>query len=277
MSEATKAAVRRWWDEGLNKHNLNLADELMDPEYVLHDPTLGDVKGPENFKQFVAGFFRAFPDAHCAVEAVTAAGDEFTVRWTFGGTHQGEFMGIAPTGRQIAGIGAVAMGRVRDGKHVEAWQVVDFLTLMRQLGAAPEPVETNKALVRRYLDTLLNGHDWAVMYDILAEHFVFHAPSLPEVRTAEALRQLHLALNAGFPDLHFTLLDLTAEGDRVSFRWEASGTHEGEYLGAAPTGRFLRWGGIDTVRIAGGRIVEEWCEIDSFGFFRQLGGVPQVG
>jgi predicted ester cyclase len=76
----------------------------------------------------------AFPDIHFTVEDLIAEDDKVVVRVTFRGTHQGIFMGIAPTGRQVTGIG-VELARLADGKIVEeGWHCYDLLHLLEQLG-----------------------------------------------------------------------------------------------------------------------------------------------
>ena len=81
------------------------------------------------------------------------------------------------------------------------------------------------------------------------------------------------ALRAGFPDVRHTIEDVVASGDFVVIRFQAEGTHDGEFQGLAPTGRHARWSGINMFRIECGRIAEEWSEVDGLGRLRQLGAV----
>ena len=277
MPEPIETIARRWWDEGLNKHNVALADELMDAEYILHDATFGDIKGRDAFKQFVNGLFLALPDAQYRIEDVVTAGDKCAVRYTFSGTQHGEIMSIAPTGRRVTDVSAIAMVRILGGRHVEAWQVFDFLGMLRQLGAAPESTEANKAVARRYVDEFLNKADWSVADEIFAEDYVCHGPHLPEVHGPEAMKEFHMALRASVPDVRFAVIDLLAEGDKVAMHWQETGTMMGEWMGIAPTGKSYRVTGIDTLRLAGGKIVEEHAEIDFLGFLEQIGVVTLPG
>jgi predicted SnoaL-like aldol condensation-catalyzing enzyme len=108
MSEQeNKTVSRRVAEEIFNEGNLDLADELYTPEYVLHDPSLPeDLHGPEGLKQYAAMNLGAFPDARVTVEDQIAEGDMVATRWTATGTHTGELLGIPPTGRrsEISGI-----------------------------------------------------------------------------------------------------------------------------------------------------------------------------
>lgn len=134
MSEQNKAAIRRWLEEAANKGNLAVLDELLAPSYVYHGPGM-ELHGPEALKQLVAAFRAAFPDLHAAIDDMVTEGDKVVTRWTATGTHRGEFMGIAPTGRRMS-LPIIVITRFEAGKAVEDWEVYDGLGLMQQLGAA---------------------------------------------------------------------------------------------------------------------------------------------
>jgi len=135
--EENKAIVRRCYEE-LNKKNLGIGDELFAANYVNHQPGGGEVHGPEELKQLLTGFFTAFPDLRFTVEDLVAEGDKVVARWTSQGTHKGEFMGIAATGKQGATTG-IAIFRIVGGKVVEEWAEMDMLGMMQQLGVIPTP------------------------------------------------------------------------------------------------------------------------------------------
>lgn len=107
----------------------------MTPTATIHEPPAGDVAG---MKAFDATFRAAFPDWHSTPEELVAEGDVVAERWTGRGTHRGEFQGIAPTGRQVA-VPGVVFYRLRDGQIVEFRGSFDTLSMLQQLGAAPEP------------------------------------------------------------------------------------------------------------------------------------------
>jgi steroid delta-isomerase-like uncharacterized protein len=135
VSEANKAIFRRYFEEVLNAGNLEVVDELIARTYVSHYPTGYDFGGgPKGVKQIVTAVRAGFPDVHFTVEDVLAEGDKVVGRWTFRGTHQGDFMGILPTGRKVSVMG-IAIYRIARGKIIEAWVAWDSLGLMQQLGA----------------------------------------------------------------------------------------------------------------------------------------------
>ena len=130
-----KAISRRSTEEIWNQGNLASVDELMDTDYVHHDPSVPQpVKGVEAFKQFVTMYRSAFPDLHFTVEDEIAEGDKVVTRWSSRGTHQGDLQGIAATGKQTNSSGII-ISRVSGGKFVESWSYWDNLGLLRQLGA----------------------------------------------------------------------------------------------------------------------------------------------
>lgn len=128
-----KVLVQRYIEEVWNKGNLNIIDELTSSGYVrfiaLPDVTLNS----EGQKKRIAAFRTAFPDVHVTIEDMTAEKDKVTVRVSIRGTHQQQFQGIEPTGRQIL-ITAIDIVRIADGRIVEHWGVTDQLSLLQQLG-----------------------------------------------------------------------------------------------------------------------------------------------
>jgi steroid delta-isomerase-like uncharacterized protein len=139
MSEANKAVVRRFIEEVWNDGNLDAIDELISEDHIDHDPGReGTPPGREGMRAFVQMYRAAYPDAHIELGEMVAEGDLVAGNWTATGTHQGELMGIAPTGRSI-NISGMGMDRVHDGQIVESWGNYDALGMLAQLGALPAP------------------------------------------------------------------------------------------------------------------------------------------
>jgi steroid delta-isomerase-like uncharacterized protein len=139
MSEENKAIVRRFIEEVWNNGNLDVIDELVSEDHVDHDPGReGTPGGREGMRAFVQMYRSAYPDTHIEFGEIIAEGDLVAGNWTATGTHQGELMGIAPTGRSIK-ITGMGMDRVRDGQIVESWGNYDSLGMLAQLGAIPAP------------------------------------------------------------------------------------------------------------------------------------------
>ena len=90
------------------------------------------------YKQLAAQHLRAFADGWCKVDDAIAEGDRVALRFGWGGTHRGEYLGIAPTGKQVT-VSGVCIKRMAGGKVVEEWTYVDVMGMMQQLGVAPPP------------------------------------------------------------------------------------------------------------------------------------------
>jgi steroid delta-isomerase-like uncharacterized protein len=139
MSEDNKAVVRRFIEEVWNNGNLDAIDELISEDHVDHDPAQADSPGGrEGVRAFVQMYRTAYPDTHIELGEMVAEGDLVAGSWTATGTHQGELMGIAPTGRSIT-VSGMGRDRIRDGRIVESWANYDALGMLAQLGAIPAP------------------------------------------------------------------------------------------------------------------------------------------
>jgi predicted ester cyclase len=139
--------------------------------------------------------------------------------------------------------------------------------------------EQNKALADRFhMDIFQNGN-LAVADEILSNDFAWHGGMGPPggQRGPEGTKQVATALIAAFPDRQITHDDTIAEGDKVLIRWSMAGTHKGDLMGIAPTGKRVTVTGFDHFRISGGKIVEMWQEVDQLGMMQQLGVIPAPG
>jgi steroid delta-isomerase-like uncharacterized protein len=136
MSEENKALIRHVWDEIFNKKNLEAVDEYFAEDAVIGFAPPGIPPDREYFKESIGPYLAAFPDLQVALEDQIAEGDKVASRFSVSGTHQGEFAGLAASGKEVDYTG-VNFIEVRDGKIVEVWGASDQLRLMRQIGAIP--------------------------------------------------------------------------------------------------------------------------------------------
>jgi predicted ester cyclase len=126
--------------------------------------------------------------------------------------------------------------------------------------------QENKDLVRREQEVL-----WNHTGDLDAAEELFAAGE------AEAAKQEAANFRQGFPDVVSTIEDLIAEGDKVVARWRSRATHQGDYMGIAPTGNRIEFTGISVYRIEEGKIAQSWNIEDQFGLLRQIGAFPEPG
>jgi steroid delta-isomerase-like uncharacterized protein len=135
--ERVRAIMGRYYEEIWNQGRLEVCDQLIAPDYVNHSaPLPGLPAGPGGLKQIVAAVRRAFPDLHYTIEDLVVGGEKAALRTTMRGTHQGAFLGVAPTGRQVE-VQELQIEHLRDGQIVAHWHLIDEQGLQRQLGVLP--------------------------------------------------------------------------------------------------------------------------------------------
>ena len=131
--EDNKKGQTRIWEEVFNRGNFDVIPELIAPEYTFHNPLGIQAEGPEGFRQMAAMLRTAMPDVHATVKEIFGEGDLVANRVNLTGTFQHEMMGMAPTGRKLD-ITSIIITQWRDGREIEAWEAVDTLGFMQQLG-----------------------------------------------------------------------------------------------------------------------------------------------
>ncbi len=132
-AESNKELVTRFWRELRSIDDLGLMDELYDPKVQYHGAGGDELNGVEELREYVAGYYRAFPDMTVVAKTVFAEDDWVASRWEGTGTHKGELQGIAATNKKVT-ISAATIQRFEDGKVVEEWEYPDLMSLMAQLG-----------------------------------------------------------------------------------------------------------------------------------------------
>lgn len=131
----------------------------------------------------------------------------------------------------------------------------------------------NKQAIRRLYAEVVDRADFALADELIAADYRCYFPGSAPPMDREGLKRFITAFHAAFPDGHHALDDLIAEGDRVVARATARGTHRGEFLGIAPTGKTISLSIISIYRFKDGRIVEERGEGDLFGTLTHLGAI----
>lgn len=140
--EENKEIVRRLsavWDG-----DLDVVDELVAEDFTNHNPLVPDAPpGPEGFKRNVSTLRAAFPDIEFVTEDAVAEGDRVVIRAVGRGTHEGELMGIEPTGREVT-LSTIVIFRIEDGQIAERWAQSDTMVMLRQMGALPDPADRSE-------------------------------------------------------------------------------------------------------------------------------------
>ena len=141
-AQENKANVRRLLEEPWSG-NYEVIDELVDENYIGYDPSSPEpLRGPDGVKEFVSMYRAGYSDARITVDDQLAEGDKVATRWTGQGTHDGELMGIPPTGKQVKVTG-LTISRLANGKVVEEWTTWDTLGMLQKLGVVPQMAEAH--------------------------------------------------------------------------------------------------------------------------------------
>jgi len=290
-TEANKETLRRVLEEAWNQGQFDVVDEVVAPAYMYRDPAMGDIPGPEGLKQAMTAYRTALPDLHFTVEEMVAEGDLVAMRWSATGTQEGELIGIPATGLATVttGINIIRFGA--DGMMVEEWSNWDQLGLMQQLGVVEPPrpgdapytwtepsdltgdagtPEENKLLALRVKSQFWNGKDIAGL-DATHHPTAFgNNPAIPGPSTYESYRESCIMYQTVFPDLHVTIDDIIAEGDKVATRWTFTGTQRSELMGIPASDRHVTYRGATIYRMADGKVAETWWAYDALGMVQQL-------
>jgi len=135
--------------------------------------------------------------------------------------------------------------------------------------------DENKQLFRRFIEEVANRGKIAIVDELVTADIIEHEeiPGVPPNR--EGVKQAFTMFRTAFPDLQVTIEDLIAEGDKVVARETWRGTHRGEFMEIPSTGKRVEFAAVDIVRIANGKMVEHWGQMDSLGMLQQLGVIPQ--
>lgn len=132
-------------------------------------------------------------------------------------------------------------------------------------------VERNKRVVRRLFEDGINQGNFALVESLVAPDFV----GATGERGPSAFASVVAGLRASFPDIHYTLEDVIAEGDRVVVRWTWTGTHEHQYRVHAPTKKRVKSSAIMIFELSAGKLARSWLEMDRLGFLQAMGAVPE--
>ncbi len=135
-TENNIAVVRRFFEEMCNGRRLDLAETLFAANCPFRDPQIPGIVGPKAIAETIKGY-QTGVDGHWQIDDIFAGGDDrVTVRWTGSGVHNGDVMGVPPTGNAVR-VDALSVFRVADGKIAEVWEVWDTLGFLQQLGVVP--------------------------------------------------------------------------------------------------------------------------------------------
>ena len=133
-------------------------------------------------------------------------------------------------------------------------------------------VDENKTRASRIWNEIWNLGALDVVDEVIAENYLGYIPAMPDaIRGTEGFKQLITTYRTGYPDVHVSVEDMVAEGDRVVVRWTSRGTNTGSLMGMPATGKPVEVAGISIFRFEDGKVAEEWEGFDTLGMMQQLG------
>ena len=133
--------------------------------------------------------------------------------------------------------------------------------------------DENKAVLRNVYEAL-NAKNLDAIPELVTEDWAWHGPG-QELHGKKGIKELVETYVSAFPDLEFSVDEMLADGDKVTTRWSAQGTHKGELAGIAATGKTMQINGINVSRLENGKIAEEWESFDQLGMMKQLGVISE--
>ncbi len=296
------AIVRSFFEEGMNGADLSVIDRVAAPDVIYHGATVADESGLDALKRIYGEALTGFPGIQYTLLTSVADGDAVALRFNVEGVHTGEFRGLAPTGNTITWNHS-AFAHVACGRISEMWAEIDQLDRLREFGilaaegpaarmagapsdstatpTMPTPTDSAScalqsphetiAVVDRVRAEVYNAGNFDVMPEIFADGYLHGSANGPDaIGIAEGARRIGGFVTA-LPDLEWTFDEVIAEGDRVAARWTTRGTHDGDLLGFAPTGKPVEFTGISFFTVRCGKVVEFQTEMDAAGLLEQVG------
>jgi predicted ester cyclase len=294
------AIVRRFFEAGVNKGALDVFDTVVVPDVVYNGATVSDESGLEALKRIYGEALTGFPGIQYGFLTSVASGDTVAVRYAVEGIHTGDFRGLEPTGNTITWNHST-VAHVACGQITEMWAEVDQLDRLRQFGTlaeagpaalmasapalpaatpeatsesascAPQNPEDVLAVAERLRSEVYNAGNIDVLPEIVTEGYLHGSANGPDVVGIDAGGTQISGFLTALPDLEWTFDEVIAEGDQVAARWTIRGTHDGDLLGFAATGKPVEYTGISFLTVQCGKIIEFQTEMDAAGLLEQVG------
>jgi predicted ester cyclase len=260
-------------------------DQLLAPAFVAHTPAEKDT-GRDEFKQHLRMALGALSDLEARFEPVLANGSRVAAHATIAGTHSGEFLGVAPTGKRLSWR-EVHVFDARDGQILEHWMDAALLAAyMQMIGQGEpdgEPPRTVPAGVQRQqtpddhlvpitgYTNMVASHDASTIHRWATDDYLQHGPFGPNVTRDEFEAGNRDIVWKALPDISIQLEPLLADGELVAARGLGRGTHTGaEIFGVPATGRAVTFTETHIYRLRGTQVCEHWLQVDLLGLLGQL-------
>jgi steroid delta-isomerase-like uncharacterized protein len=285
--------VNAYWTEAVWGPQGKIA-EVVSPDEIHHWGVLGTTEGFDAFAERWAIFNAAFPDLKFDVDFATATDDMVASVWTATGTQEGEWQGIAPTGKTVSWTG-INVFAIACGQITEAWGEADHIGLRAALGATDVPAlpvaepmtaatpaageaspcasagpDANLEIAERWTNEVWNNQELGILDEIASAEILHHGAAFPDVSGVEALKGSLTRQFEAFPDISLNVDDAFATDDVAVVRWSGTASQGGEFLGEPASGAPVNFTGINVYRLECGQIVESWSEMNTLDVLNQI-------
>jgi steroid delta-isomerase-like uncharacterized protein len=279
--EQNVITARRYFNELLNEGRFSCMNEIVSEDLQFMLPTQPSLSGQDALRGYISYLRSAFADLKFEIVREVAEANQVAMRWRITGKHRGEFNGVEPTGQPVDEYG-IDIFEFWDGKIRSIHVVANQLGLTNQMMAhsAERKVvspEENNRIAETFFDSVWNKGDFSVLDTLIARDADDHSTVGGKPKTEKggaSFRAIVTMFRSAMPDINLNIDDEIYADDRVVHRWTLTGTDTGGVMGMPPSGKKLTFTGITTVRMANGKIVERWANVDELGLLQQLGVAP---
>ncbi len=263
--------IRSFWI-ATDKGDFDKAVQYLSPDIQVYLPLSPEPLNLEAFKGLGMTFRTGFPDIQHKLLECTEGKMTAAVRGLFSGTNTGQLMGNPPTGNRVEVPFLQYWTFDATGKAIRLEMAFDLAAFNAQLMKGL-PSMPNKDLVGNIFADL-NSRNLDGVIKNYATNARFHGWG-PQDLDVQGYRQAMSEILAAFPDAHFSIMDVIAEGNKVVVRHQLEGTHTGAaFQGVPKSGRKVMVGATVTIQFDGGKANELWLNADFLGLLSQLGAFP---
>ncbi len=264
--------MRRVVHELFNENKLELADEFYHPDLQGVDPDNAlpkGLSGPDQVRQVCRAYRQSFPDLHYTIDEIITTGNKAIIRFTGTMTHQGSFLGHAPTGRK-ATVSAIACCEFKEGKIYRLWQQSNRLGMMMQLGINPLHAHrvAEEAILRRWYEELWTKRNADIVDTLWHEEGIAHGVAGEKLVGRDIAKNMVKAFYQTFPKTKMEVQELVPHDDghwTVYLRWSLE----------TQAGQSCELTGVSKVRLQDSQLVEGWNYFDFLHLALQLGSLPK--
>jgi predicted ester cyclase len=264
------------WLEMYNKADVSQADEVLSPDFVPHMPAVLGIFDRTSYLEKIVNTTVLY--GHITLQDLFGRGDMLVARFTI--------RAVWPPNLPYTNT-AIVFFRLEDGRIAEEWWETDFLGVLEQVGQLPATRSVyswsspslaagmpavpplNSYLARLSVEAINTG-DLSLLRRLLSRDYKNHDVVAPYADDRVAYESFLRNMLTAFPDLHITIDDTVAIGDRVALRCTVTGTQQGSFGPLPPTGKQVRWTSMVIYRFADNKIVDGWWAYDALALTQQL-------